>query len=328
MTSLSVIICTHNPRPHYFRRVLNALREQTLPLDEWELLLIDNASTDPLENWVDVSWHPRARHVREMTLGVAWARIRGITEAASELLLFVDDDNVLDRDYLAQAKAIALEHPQLGAWSGNSTLEFEEPPPEWTKRYWPLLAARDVPRDAIGRSTYHDPATTHIGAGMCFRREVGLHYREQWLKTPIRKVFGARGRSALLGEDTDLALTATDLGMDSGVFARLKLTHLMPPQRLTEEYLLRLHRGVSTASLLMRFVRRVPPRRLPRGFKWWTKVLYDCAREWGRNRRFYLAGALGKRDALLIFNSLRAAREEHAPIPQQERVPRQHHPAS
>jgi glycosyltransferase involved in cell wall biosynthesis len=326
MIAISVIICTHNPRPHYFRRVLEALRQQTLPVDQWELLLVDNASTDPLEKWADVSWHPRARHIREMTLGVAWARIRGISEAQAELLLFVDDDNVLDRDYLAHAKAIATEHPKLGAWSGNSTLEFEAPPPDWTKSYWPLLAARDVPRDAIGCSSYHDPATTPIGAGMCFRRKVGLHYRDLWLKSPIRKVFGARGQTAILGEDTDLALTATDLGMDSGVFARLKLTHLMPPQRLTEQYLRRLHRGVSTASLLMRLVRNVPPRRLPQGFKWWIKTIYDCARKWGRKRRFYLAGAMGKRDALRIFNAAQAGQPDED-IPQQARLPRQHHPA-
>ena len=45
---ISAIICTHNPRPHYLRRVLEALERQTLAKAEWELLLIDNASTKPL----------------------------------------------------------------------------------------------------------------------------------------------------------------------------------------------------------------------------------------------------------------------------------------
>jgi glycosyltransferase involved in cell wall biosynthesis len=41
---LSVVICTRNPRPKSLRRVLQALSHQTLPLNRWELLVIDNAS--------------------------------------------------------------------------------------------------------------------------------------------------------------------------------------------------------------------------------------------------------------------------------------------
>jgi hypothetical protein len=45
---LSVILCTHNPRPDYLSRVLASLRGQTLPAEQWEFLLIDNASRQPL----------------------------------------------------------------------------------------------------------------------------------------------------------------------------------------------------------------------------------------------------------------------------------------
>ena len=44
MATLSVIICTHNPRLDYLRRTFDALKLQTLDRDQWELLLIDNAS--------------------------------------------------------------------------------------------------------------------------------------------------------------------------------------------------------------------------------------------------------------------------------------------
>lgn len=115
MVDVSVIICTHNPRLHYLTRVLDALRGQTLPMEQWELLIIDNASQQPLTaaTW-NLSWHPRARIVREEELGLSAARMRGMREAASELLVFVDDDNVLDSDYLAQALSIGSEWPRLG----------------------------------------------------------------------------------------------------------------------------------------------------------------------------------------------------------------------
>jgi len=100
---ISVVICTHNPRPAYLRRVLQALRNQVLPLNQWELHLIDNASQEELEpgTW-DLSWHPHGRLLREEDIGLSNARMRGMREAGADLLVFVDDDNVLDPSYLSE----------------------------------------------------------------------------------------------------------------------------------------------------------------------------------------------------------------------------------
>jgi glycosyltransferase involved in cell wall biosynthesis len=45
---ISVITCTHNPRQDYLDKVLTALKAQTLSLDQWEYLLVDNASNQLL----------------------------------------------------------------------------------------------------------------------------------------------------------------------------------------------------------------------------------------------------------------------------------------
>src|SRR5258705_5151124 len=90
MIALSVIICAHNPRLQYLQRVFDGLRSQTVELAQWELLLVDNASTVPLAESIDLTWHPSARHLREMTLGAAWSRLRGITEAGGEFFIFGD----------------------------------------------------------------------------------------------------------------------------------------------------------------------------------------------------------------------------------------------
>src|SRR5882724_1632506 len=131
MPAISVIICTHNPRENYLRRVLDALRAQTLPLADWELLLVDNASEKPLAGRIDLSWHPNARHLREEKTGKTHALLRGIAGFTGELLVIVDDDNVLRADYLQTCLKVAADYPWLGAWSGSCIPEFEtEPPPE------------------------------------------------------------------------------------------------------------------------------------------------------------------------------------------------------
>src|SRR5688500_9359115 len=95
-TKLSVAICTHNPRPDLIARALAALRSQTLSVDHWELLIIDNMSKTPLQQLVDVSWHPNGRIIQESTLGLTPARLCAIAESKSPSMVFVDDDNILD----------------------------------------------------------------------------------------------------------------------------------------------------------------------------------------------------------------------------------------
>src|SRR5262245_36682556 len=124
MVGTSVIISTHNPRPAYLGRVLDALRAQTLAKEQWELIVVDNVCTEPLDSRVDLSWHPAARILREDELGLTPARLRGIAESAGAILIFVDDDNVLATDYLEQSLKIGADFPFLGAWGGSIDLEF------------------------------------------------------------------------------------------------------------------------------------------------------------------------------------------------------------
>src|SRR5687768_16787095 len=74
-SDLSVIICSHNPRREYLDRVLGALRGQTLPQSQWEVLVVDSASREPLQERVGLEWHPSARIVREDEPGLTRARL-------------------------------------------------------------------------------------------------------------------------------------------------------------------------------------------------------------------------------------------------------------
>src|ERR1700722_12041284 len=141
MLAISVIVCAHNPRSAYLVRVIEALRGQDLDLQAWELMIIDNASIKPLATILDLSWHPNGRHVLESELGLTAARRRGMREARSPLLVFVDDDNVLARDYLSKAVPIGRAWPALGTFgSGCIAPEFELEPKPHLHRLVPNLA--------------------------------------------------------------------------------------------------------------------------------------------------------------------------------------------
>jgi glycosyltransferase involved in cell wall biosynthesis len=254
---LSVILCTHQPRPAFFRRTLDALAAQTLARDLWELLIVDNASTDALPAPEAIA--ATGGHViREDTLGLTAARRRGIQETHGDLLVFVDDDNLLAPDYLAHARAIAEAWPVLGAWGGQCLPEFETPPEEWTREYWNWIGLRSLERDSWS-NVPNDLQTAPFGAGLCVRRPVAEGYERLLQSDRLRSQLDRTGGALLGGGDSDFAMTACDLGLGTGVFARLQLTHLMPRQRLEEGYLLQLVEAMIYSHDLLRSFRGTAP---------------------------------------------------------------------
>jgi glycosyltransferase involved in cell wall biosynthesis len=241
---VSVIVCTHNPRLEYLSRTLEALREQMLPKGEWELLVIDNASRPAIAGLVSLKWHPNAHHIREEVLGLTPARLRGIQEAQGELLVFVDDDNLLDSAYLTNAVEICEGYPFLGAFGGSIDGEFEVEPPVSIKPYLEGLAIRRTVIDQWSNARKWSEATP-FGAGMCLRREVAQLYSERVRNDRIRLALGRQGTSLGAGEDTDMAWTSFLLNKGTGCFARLRLTHLISKDRLTEPYFERLYTGLA-----------------------------------------------------------------------------------
>jgi len=305
MTDLSVIICTHNPRPELLSRALLALAAQTLPNAEWELILVDNASDPAVEGRFDLSFHPQARVVREMALGLTPARLRGFTEATADLLLMVDDDNFLAPDYLEQALAIGAEYPRLGTWGGQCVPEFEEPPAEWTKEYRNWIAIREFDRDTWSNVPLDQQAISP-GAGLCVRRAVATAYAKLLSENPARKQLDRTGTRLLAGGDTDLSLTSCDLGLGNGSFAALKLTHFIPKRRLEESYLLELVESMTCSSILLNYFRGggLPqrPSRSQRLLRW-----YEGLRVPERERRFSDARQRGCEAALEAIEQLHLA---------------------
>lgn len=238
MPEMSVIICTHNPRMDYLERVLEALRGQSFPLARWELLLIDNKSEHALAERMDLSWHPKARVVREEELGLTRARLRGIAEAKAELLVFVDDDNVLFSDYLEAAEKISVKHPNLGAWSGQVLPEFEVTPPPEIEPFLGVLCIRRLNNDFWGN--HRETSDLPYGAGMVVRKSVARFYSETISTKPSRLGLDRRGDSLASSGDLDLGLSSVDLGMGTGLFESLKLNHLIPKKRLNRKYILKI----------------------------------------------------------------------------------------
>jgi len=220
--------------------------------DEWELIVVDNLSDEPLDGHLDLSAFRHARIVREAKLGLTPARLRGIAEARGELLVFVDDDNVLALDYLDRATNIDQSYAFLGAWGGTCLGDFPFEPHMHLRPYLSYLALRTVTRIVWGNEYRFD--IIPFGAGLCVRKRVADAYARSCITVPLREELDRKGLSLVSGGDSDIVFTAVDLGLGMGLFCDLKLTHIIPAERLKREYLERLLEGIAFSSQIVLYL--------------------------------------------------------------------------
>ncbi len=270
-----------------------------MPLDRWELLLIDNGSSSPLSLSYDLSWHPNARHVREDKLGLTMARLRGIHEATSDLLVFVDDDNVLDARYLETALQLSVEWPKVGVFGGSQIPDYEESS-DGLEDCLHMLAIRTIAEVLWTNIKGIDQATPR-GAGLCIRRDLALNYARRVEVDPLRKMLDRSGKSGLLsGGDTDLAWTACDFNYGMLVSPALRLTHLIDKRRLDKSYLLKLAAGHAASGVLLAHIHNMPRS---------NSLLIDNSREILRilqasrlfEKRVLISGMMGRRRGYKIL---------------------------
>lgn len=304
--SITVITCSHNPRADYLARVFGALKSQTISAADWHYLVIDSASADPLCARIDLSWHPQARCIREDTPGLTRARLRGIAESTGDLLIFVDDDNVVDPDFLRQAARIASERPDIGSWSGATRPGFDEPAPEWTRRHWGNLVIREVPRDMWSNLPML-PDTMPCGAGLCVRRTVAECYRSLHENGKRAFALDRNGNSLVSGGDNDLAACACDIGLGVGIFGALRLTHLIPANRLRESYLVSLAENIALSTVILRSFRTPSSAIAPLSVKRRVADVLRSAIMSSRERRVFKAVRRGERRAREMLASMPSA---------------------
>jgi glycosyltransferase involved in cell wall biosynthesis len=239
---LSVITCTYNPDADNLSRVFKALDQQSLPKDRWDYVVIDNGGDRPLRDSLDLRWHPQGRIAAEPEKGLTRARLRGIVETHGDVLVFVDDDNLLDPEYLETALDLLARYPFVGVLGGTGKGEFSTLVEPWVRPFLAVMAVNDEPEDCPHEIQY--ALTRKIGpwfptgAGMIVRRIIAESYRQAVLSDPRRLGLDRTGAQSLAGGgDTDLTFTCIDEGMACGVSSRLKFTHIIPAWRLSAAYL-------------------------------------------------------------------------------------------
>jgi len=248
---VSVILCTYNPNHRFLTETIESLQLQTLPLDRWELIIIDNNSAEPVAARFDLDWHLHGRHVVETNQGLAHARRRGYAESTGRLVIHSDDDNIFQSDYLETALKLAEAHPFIGTFRGQIEPRFVVEPKNERERE---LGGAIRIKQSVWSNIFDDNRTMPFGAGMCLRRAVVDAYLTDVAKDPRRLVLGRSGEALLTGEDIDINYTAIKAGYGTGLFKQLSLDHYIPPEHMTEGHRRRYDAGNAYSMVILWFL--------------------------------------------------------------------------
>lgn len=242
---LSVILPTYNPDKKRLAQTLAGLKAQSLRNNEWELIIIDNNSSNNFHQQHDLSWHPSARIITEPKQGLTYARLRGFRECTADIIVMVDDDNILNSDYLEQVVSIFELNQQTAAIGGKSIPLFETTPPTWLHEFYGNLALRDLGHNSIiaGWDNKY-PQAAPIGAGMGIRRKALVTYIKK-IASGKNNISDRTATSLSSGGDNDLVIEILKSGWQVGYFPQLELKHMIPARRMQVAYLARLARDTN-----------------------------------------------------------------------------------
>ena len=233
---ITIALCTHNHADR-LARTLEGLRQIAAPVYPVELLLVDNASSDDTPSiLLSEHWRPsgmQVRIVREERLGLSNARNRAVAEAHGEYLLFMDDDETPDPQWLrAYEQQILAERPD--ALGGRIEVMFEGGErPSWLQdELLGFLGRLDHgadPRRLVARDT------PIFGGNFAFRRD--LFSRIGLFDTAL----GRQGSANIGGEDTEIYRRMIDLGCNVWWVPQAVIHHRIQTVKLRRGYFLDLH---------------------------------------------------------------------------------------
>lgn len=240
---LSIIVCTYN-RDKYLYGALKCIAENGFPADAYEIILVNNMSTDNTEaecqrfghDYPDVNFH----YFVETSQGLSFARNRGIKESRGETLLFLDDDSYIQQDYLKNLQRQLNDHPEADAFGGKIDPIFESgEAPKWLSKWnYSWVSAIDM-GDKVCQ---FEGKAFPIGANMGIRKAM-------LEKTGVFNTQLGRSKKNLMGgEEKDLFERIRQQEGLIYYFPDVIVNHVIPPTRTTKDYVKRLGEGVGKSE--------------------------------------------------------------------------------
>lgn len=233
---ISVIVCCYNSAERLPDTLKYLALQEVRYNIAWEVIIVNNASTD---NTLEVAEKVLCQYRRyssakfklvdENIPGLASARRRGLLESKYDVIVFCDDDNHLEKNYLQVAYGILKRKPELGVLGGWAKPKLAFYPGKWIEGMYGAMAISTCERS----DGYVDWV---FGAGMVIRREVFNKLQSKNIKFMLT---GREGKKQTSGEDVEVCYLAKLLGYKIWFSNLLVLYHYMCTHRLEKMFFIK-----------------------------------------------------------------------------------------
>lgn len=229
--NITVILCTYN-RCVSLERTLRSVSQTTVPGSFWEVLIVDNNSSDGTRQIAEYFCRTEPQHFRylfEPTPGKSNALNSGIKEARGEILAFLDDDVVVESDWLERLTA-PLGDSRWAGVGGKIVPDGEFRAPRWIPLHEKYALAPLAMFDLGSNSAELHEAP--FGTNMAFRKSVFAKLGG------FRVDLGPQPGSAIRSEDTEFGYRVLGDGLRLWYEPSAIVHHSLPPNRLRKPYFL------------------------------------------------------------------------------------------
>ncbi len=226
MLRVSIVICTYN-RENYLKNVLESLINQNVDKSLFEVLVVDNNSKDNTREVVNSFYDfLPIRYTFEKQQGLVYARNQGIKEAKGEFIAFVDDDAVVDKNYLKYVLKDLEKNKNWEIFGGKIIPLYNHNKPEWYKDKYEGLDLGSVPRLLSEREFLY-------GSNIIIKRDIFECVGN------FSITLGERARKFNKGDETEWQIRAKKQNKHIFYDPKLIIYHLSSPQKTTIRYLIK-----------------------------------------------------------------------------------------
>ncbi len=230
---ITVILCTYN-RCGDLAGALESIAASQVPSSvTWEVLVVDNNSTDKTRNVVEgfcERYPGRFRYHFEPKQGLSAARNAGIANARSEVLAFTDDDVAVEPTWLQNLTA-ALHNGEWAGAGGRTLPAGKFSPPSWLSEDMSAWGGVVFAHFDIGDSAGQMNRPPY-GANMAFRKSMFEKHGG------FRIDLGPAPGSQIRNDDTELGRRLLAAGERLRYEPSAVVYHPLPKGRVTQEYFL------------------------------------------------------------------------------------------
>jgi hypothetical protein len=227
----TVAVCTWN-RAALLPEVLGRLARAQHPPGAWEVLVVNNNSTDDTERVLEAfAGRLPLRRAFEPKQGRSHARNAAVREVRGDYVVWTDDDALVDAGWLAAYARAVGRHPEAVVFGGPIRPLFEGTPPAWLSAAWRDIGAAFGERDLGG-----EPFELDAGGELPYGANFVVRAREQRL-FPYDPALGRRLEGGALGEETAVIRALLAAGGTGWWVPDAWVEHWIPKERQTTGYL-------------------------------------------------------------------------------------------